>query len=135
MAQAVPGVDEFRGLVHEAARRTGGQVAGLTAADCVTPNFHHAVIAYRDRTVAVLCSRDDGSVAVTEPVDPGGCELVFLDEPELLAVVRQFERFRALSQDDVERPFDHAAHPHVWVSDVRYWRPETTGQALFHWWD
>ncbi|MGW6930410.1 hypothetical protein ACWGE0_10120 [Lentzea sp. NPDC054927] len=137
MAQAVPaGVSEFKGLAHDAARRTGGRLSAFTAADGVTPNFHQALITYRDRTVAVLCSRDDGSVVVTQPFDVRfDGSLVFLDEPELLAVAREFEGFSVLSKDDAERPFSHSDHPHVWESDLSHWKPENTGQALFNWWD
>ncbi|MFJ5990911.1 hypothetical protein [Lentzea sp. NPDC092896] len=137
MAQAVPaGVSEFKSLVHEAARRTGGRLSAFTPAEDVTPNFHQALITYRDRTVAMLCSRDDGSVVLTEPFDVrADWSLAFVDEPELAAVVRRFAGFTVLSKDDAERPFSHPDHPHVSVRDLAYWKPENTGQALFHWWD
>ncbi|MDX8145766.1 hypothetical protein SK854_26905 [Lentzea sp. BCCO 10_0061] len=137
MAQAVPaGVSEFKALAHEAARRTGGRLTAFTPAQDVTPNFHQALITYRDRTVAMLCSRDDGSVVMTEPFGVrSDWSLAFVDEPELAAVVRRSEGFTVLSKDDAERPFEHSDHPHVSGRDLAYWKPENTGQALFHWWD
>lgn len=57
MAQAVPAVSEFRGFVHEFARRTGGEVAEFLLARHDTPNFHQGVLTYRDRTVAVVGTR------------------------------------------------------------------------------
>jgi len=135
VAQAIPGVSEFGALVHEAARRTGGRVVAFVAAEGVTPNFHQGVITYRDRTVAVLCSRDDGSVAVAESYTEPMAAPVFVDEPDLVAVLTQFQGFRVLTKPEADQPFDPAVCPDVDPRDVRYWQPETVGSALFNHWD
>ncbi len=135
MAQAVPAVSEFRALVHEAARRTGGLVVAFVVADSATPNFHQGTITYRDRTVAVLCSRDDGSVTVAESYTEPMVAPVFVDEPELVAVLAQFQGFRVLTKLEADQPFDPAVCPGADPRDVRYWQPETVGSALFNHWD
>lgn len=136
MEEAVPGVSEFRGVVHEAARRTGGEVTGFAVADSVTPNFHQGYITYGDCTISVLCSRDDGSVAVAEPCDESyGPPPVFLDEPGLVAVLSEFDGFTVRAKSELDQPFDRSNHPHVWPTDIKYWKPESTGEALFHYWD
>jgi hypothetical protein len=63
----VPEIREFRAVCHAVARRTGGSLVEFRVADGVTPSFHQGVIAYRDRTVAVVGDRALPLVAVAEP--------------------------------------------------------------------
>lgn len=57
-------VRDFRHACYSAARRTGGTVIEFRLADDVTPNFHQGLIAYRERTVAVACTRDSAVLAL-----------------------------------------------------------------------
>ena len=60
-------VKAFRRACQEAARRTGGDLTRFRISDEPTPNFHQAIIAYADRTVAVVCVRDAPLLATAIP--------------------------------------------------------------------
>lgn len=145
MAQAEPGVSEFRGFVHEFARRTSGEVAEFRLARYDTPNFHQGVLTYRDRTVAVVGTRYYGRMTLAEPrvIDfahgsVSTMPLTFLDEPDLVAVLTDLAaqtKYRIYSKAELDGPFDAAAWPEMSANDLRYWRPQTLGAALFNWWD
>jgi hypothetical protein len=133
VAQAVPaGVGEFRGLVHEAARRAGGTVTRWCEPG-VTPNFHAAYVEYGDQrpTVAVLYSHA-GDVALT--TDHEQQPLEFADDAALTSVLAELD-LRVRTPSELRRPFEAARWPLLDVRDVRYWRPRTVGEALFNWWD
>lgn len=129
----------FREACHEAAGRTGGKIMEFRFADSVTPNFHQAVIVYDGRTVAVAYTRDPALVAIIEPrvIEPiGGWDcgpLTFLDAPELLTVLAA--RFPVLTPADLTGPFDPSLWPHIDAEDIKYWKPNTLGEALFNYWD
>ncbi|SER78391.1 hypothetical protein SAMN05216188_115172 [Lentzea xinjiangensis] len=133
MAQAVPaGVGEFRGLVHEAARRAGGEVTRWCEPE-VTPNFYAAHVEYGDHRpgVAVLRSHaGDVALAVGHDRQP----LVFADDAALLSVLSELG-LRVRTSAELRRPFQAAEWPLLDVRDVRYWRPHTVGEALFNRWD
>lgn len=146
MAQAVPaGVTELKRLVHEVARRTGGEVTEFRTARHDTPNFHQGVLTYRDRTVAVVGTRYFGRLALAEPrvieFGQGGVSsmpLTFLDDPDLVAVLTDLAPrtgFRFFGRAELDGPLDPAAWPDMSANDIRYWRPQTLGAALFNWWD
>jgi hypothetical protein len=63
----VPDLRTFRRVCYEAARATGGEVTEFRVSDGRTPNFHQGLIAYRVRTVAVVCSRDTPLLAIAVP--------------------------------------------------------------------
>lgn len=135
-------VRDFRRACHAAARDTGGTVAGFRLAEGVAPNFHQGLIAYRNRTVAVVCTRDTAVLAVAEPraieftshVRESG-PLTFVDAPELAAVLATMPGFQVLALSELSSPFDAAAWPGVLPRDVKYWRPRNLGEALFNYWD
>ncbi len=136
-------VRDFRHACYAAARSTGGKVIEFRLANDVTPNFHQGLIAYRDHTVAVACTRDSAVVALAEPrttafVD-GAREsgpLTFVDAPELVAALAALlPESRVLSPSELYGVFDAVAWPHVSSKDITYWRPGTLGEALFNYWD
>jgi hypothetical protein len=128
---------EFRRLCHRAADRTGGAVAGFRFADGVTPNFHQGFVAYGERTVAVVSSRDVAVFAVAEPrvADGEAGPLTFVDSPALLAALGELSGCRVLGVAELDGPFDAAAWLGVPAGDVAYWRPGSLGEALFNYWD
>ncbi|MGC4941704.1 hypothetical protein [Kribbella sp. DT2] len=108
----------------------------------MTPNFHQAVVRYGDRTVAVVCSRDTGVLAIAEPrgVDfSGGFResgpLTFLDHAELADALRKLTGARVLTRSALGGPFEVADWPAVSADDVAYWQPSTLGELLFNYWD
>lgn len=137
MAQAVPGLTagEFRGLCFEAARRVGGEVTYWFEPG-VTPNYHAVLISYRDHrpSVAVLWTAS-GDVALTVS-DPELAPLEFVDDVALTAVLAELsDDIRPRSKAELDRPFQAGEWPELDPRDVRYWRPERVGDALFHHWD
>ncbi|MFD4676643.1 hypothetical protein ACFWNN_43470 [Lentzea sp. NPDC058450] len=133
MAQAVPaGLVAFRALVHEAARRAGGTVTRWCEPD-VTPNFCAAYVEYRDHrpTVAVLRTHA-GDVALTH--DHEQMPLAFTDDAALTSVLAELG-LNVREPAELRQPFRAADWPLLDPRDVRYWRPETAGEALFNWWD
>ena len=132
---------DFRRLCYRAADRTGGEVAGFRMADGVTPNFHQGFIAYRERTVAVVCRREAAVLAVAEPRVAGddGVEdagpLTFVDAPGLATVLAELSGCRVLTSAELNGPLAAEAWSSVDAADVAYWRPGTLGEALFNDWD
>ncbi|WP_063049040.1 hypothetical protein [Nocardia arthritidis] len=132
----------FRQACYEAARRTGGTVIEFRVGEGVTPNFHQGVITYRDRHVAVVALRDSAVLAVAEPraidFDEGAIEagpLTFVEAPDLVTALSEQAGFEILTAAELARPFDAAAWPELDRADIRFWKPETVGDALFNYWD
>jgi hypothetical protein len=136
-------VRNFRHACCAAARRTGGKVIEFRLADDVTPNFHQGLIAYRERTVAVACTRDSAVLALAEPRTIGFVNsvgesgpLTFVDAPELVAVLAALlPGSQVLTPSELNGPFDAATWPSISSNDIAYWRPGTLGEALFNYWD
>ncbi|GIE90621.1 hypothetical protein SAMN06264365_12136 [Actinoplanes regularis] len=131
----------FRRVCYEAARLTGGTVTEFRISTGVTPNFHQGIIAFSDRFVSVLCVRDASLLAVAVPrvIEPGQATecgpLTFIDSPELAAVLAQTPGFRLLTTAELNGPVDVARWPGICLTDMRYWRPGSLGEALFNYWD
>lgn len=136
-------VRDFRYACYAAARRTGGNLIEFRLAGDVTPNFHQGLIAYRERTVAVACTRDLAVLALAEPrtidfvdgIRESG-PLTFIDGPELVAALATLlPGSQVLTPSELNSPFDTTTWPHISSTDITYWRPGTLGEALFHYWD
>ncbi|REF00661.1 hypothetical protein [Thermomonospora umbrina] len=135
-------IRNFRHACYAAARRTGGKVVEFRIVDGVTPNFHQGLIAYHDRTIAVVCTRDSTLLAVAEPrtlesvsgVGESGA-LTFVDVPALAAVLGELPGFQVLTPSELNGPLDPASWPEALPEDIEYWRPGTLGEALFNYWD
>ncbi|MBF6467509.1 hypothetical protein IU427_20305 [Nocardia beijingensis] len=132
----------FRQACYDAARRTGGSVIEFRLPDGVTPNFYQAVIAYGDRHVAVVLLRDSAVLAIAEPraIDPresasDSGPLTFHDAPELADALAEQSGLEILTSSQLNGPFDSADWPEIDPDDVRYWKPQTLGEALFNFWD
>ncbi len=73
------------------------------------------------------------------PIDPSFVQygsLIFVDEPELLTLISQIlPEVRILSRTDLEGPLVPADWPDLSPYDIRGWRPDNLGEALFNWWD
>jgi hypothetical protein len=131
----------FRHACYEAARRTGGELTEFRISDEPTPNFHQAVIAYADRTVAVVCVRDTPLLALAVPRTIAftptreSTPLTFLDLPDLAAALALAAEFRLLTTAELDRPVDISQWPRINRHDLRYWQPQTLGEYLFNYWD
>ncbi|MCM4076189.1 hypothetical protein [Paractinoplanes hotanensis] len=90
----------------------------------VTPNFHHGVIGYRERPVAVVLSRDTGIAAVAVPRDITGPEQdtgppTFVDFPPLTEALAEHGKFTVMTAAELDRSFTAAEWPAVSAYDVR----------------
>ncbi|MEU9686003.1 hypothetical protein [Amycolatopsis japonica] len=134
---------EFRRACHEAARSTGGRALEFQRA--VYPlNFDQALVAYDDRAIVVL--RQEWNLLAAAEHQPTGNEYFlsfvpygrpsFIDEPELLMIVSQIlPGTKVFSRADLEGPLVLEEWPHMSPSDVKHWKPENLGEALFNDWD
>ncbi|MCO8274203.1 hypothetical protein M1L60_26740 [Actinoplanes sp. TRM 88003] len=131
---------EFRRTCCLVAARTGGRVVEFRVADGVTPNFHQAIIDYRERLVAVVMARDTGVVALAVPRGVTGAvreagPLTFVDFPKLTGALVDNGRFVVLTTDELAGPFKAAEWPALSSYDVQSWKPETLGETLYNYWD
>ncbi|WP_038522124.1 hypothetical protein [Amycolatopsis japonica] len=134
---------EFRRACHEAARSTGGRALEFQRA--VYPlNFDQALVAYDDRAIVVL--RQEWNLLAAAEHQPTGNEYFlsfvpygrpsFIDEPELLMIVSQIlPGTKVFSRADLEGPLVLEEWPYMSPSDVKHWKPENLGEALFNHWD
>ncbi|NKY88747.1 hypothetical protein [Nocardia veterana] len=132
----------FRRACYAAARRTGGKVIEFRLPDGVAPNYYQGIIAYGDRHLAVVALRDSSVLAVAEPhvFDPreGAADfgpLTFHDSPELADALAEQPGFEILTSSQLNGPFNPADWPDIDPDDVKYWKPQTLGEALFNFWD
>jgi hypothetical protein len=131
----------FRRACYEAAYHTGGELTEFRINEGPTPNFHQAIIAYRDRIIAVVCVRDAPLLALAVPrvieFAPGreSGPLAFVDFPDLADALAAAQGFRLLTVAELGGPIDMAKWPPISRHDMRYWQPQTLGEALFNYWD
>ena len=131
----------FRRVCYSAARRTGGELTEFRISHEPTPNFHQAIIAYTDGTVAVFCVRDAPLLAVAVPrvieftPTRESRPLTFVERPQLATILSQSDGFRLLAIEELDAPIDLATWPQISRHDLRYWRPQTLGEGLFNYWD
>ncbi|MGA6207071.1 hypothetical protein ACPESR_20215 [Nocardia testacea] len=100
------------------------------------------LIAYHAHSVAVVSPRDSTALAVAEPreidlaagVREAG-PLIFLDAPELVAVLAEQPGFEVITAACLDSPFDAAVWPRIDPGDTECWKPATLGAALFNYWD
>jgi hypothetical protein len=130
---------EFRGVCYGIARRTGGRVVDFWMADGdVTPNYNQGIIDYGDRRLAIVCTRDRmvPFLAVAEPKGLGEWgSLTFVDAPEIVAILAELPDVRVFTKAELAVPLDIKLWPDVSPHDVKYWRPDSLGDALFNDWD
>jgi hypothetical protein len=89
----------------------GGSVIEFRIARGVTPNFHQGTVRYADRTLAVICDREQALFAVAEPrevddVDGGAdaAPLTFVDAPEPTAAPAEQSAVQIVTAADLVRP-------------------------------
>ena len=98
----------------------------------VTPNFYAVRIATRDAVFFVLCNHQE-QWAYSRTFEPMRCTLDFVDQPAFSKTLYDLFGLRPLTT--AELMADFCLQPELSVADVRYWKPQTVGDALFHWWD
>ncbi len=89
----------------------------------------------------LLCSHD-GYWAVCSHVASApfsnfvSINLQFVDCAEIAAKLKSFYGIHVLSKAELEAEFQLLPDlPYMCESDLKYWKPQTMGGALFNWWD
>ncbi|MGW0415533.1 hypothetical protein ACWDZX_30415 [Streptomyces collinus] len=137
--EEAPALADFKALCYEFARRTGGHVESVSDGR-FPPSFHHVVIAFRDRRVAVLCHQTLPLLALAAP--PGESSfwpLSFVDDPAIGSAIAAVSRIRLLTAAELDMDWSRAAaHPPAALAqgkDLTYWRPGSVGDVIFNMWD
>lgn len=122
--------DDFTRVVRTVAQKAGGRV-GTLHVPSVTPNFAAAQVCLPRETVYLLRS-EQGHWACAAAFDPSVPQLRFV-VCHALAKALGALGLHLLSPQELRAPFRRL--PGMSEADVRYWRPATLGDGLFHWWD
>jgi hypothetical protein len=135
-----PGLAAFKSACYEIARRTGGHVESASHGR-FPPNFHDAVLAYRDRRAAVLCHQSLPLLALAEPPARASWSwpISFVDDPSIGPPLATMLRVRLLTAAELDLDWSRtAAYPPAEVAyrqDMEYWRPGSVGDVIFNSWD
>ncbi len=108
----------------------------------VTPNFSYVEFTggfdHQEDAKRYLLYSYDGCWAVCSHVisDERGIKLQFVDCAEIAAKLKAFYGINVLSKAELEADFQLLPDlPYMSESDLKYWKPQTMGEALFNWWD
>jgi hypothetical protein len=134
-----PELRVFKTACYEIARRTGGLVERVSDGS-FPPNFHDAVLARHDRTVAVLCHHWLPLLALADvPADSGwGFRMSFVDDPSIGPPLSALLNVRLLTAAELGLDWSRAGYPPAEVAhpqDLAYWRPGSVGDVIFNHWD
>ena len=132
------GIAEFKSIVYAVATPLGYTVSDISERD-VTPNFHSALLTKGDTAVSILGHSTYPIFAFSEPLNLNSCEIRFVDSGPLtqqladlfpnVAIATTAELDRNLTDTDL------ALLDTVERDQVKYWQPQTLGNAAFNWWD
>ena len=121
----------FRQVVIPAVRDAGGRVGAIIEPG-VTPNFIAAQIDVGARQCWILRSHA-GDWAFVEAIEPALSPLRFTEFPPVADAMARLSGVVPLTRAELVMAF--SGRPGVSDADVRYWKPQTVGDALFNWWD
>lgn len=133
------------GCVQNASATTGcALIVGASHAKHapeVTPNFSYVEFTGRfdhqeNAKRYLLCSYGCWAVCSHVRSDERGIKLQFVDCAEIAAKLKAFYGINVLSKAELEAEFQLLPDlPYMSDSDLKYWKPQTMGEALFNWWD
>lgn len=127
---------ELTRVIHDAARRTGGQVQGVVSAD-PGRSFHAFVLAYPDRRLIAVGHVLLPLLALAQP--PGeDAVLSFVDDAAVVRSLAVYEPYRLMCPAELSMPVARADLSDLATAEVdqiRYWNPATVGDLLFNSWD
>ncbi len=124
-------INQFKKMVDSIASNSQTTVVALHEPG-VTPNFFAAELLLRPQktTLFLLCSREQ-FWALSEVVDSSG--LCFVDHAPLTNATQLIPGLGLLTASELNGSF--SPRQHMLPSDIKYWKPQTLGEALFNWWD
>lgn len=121
----------FKQIVHAAGRMAGGRIVEIIEPG-VTPNFLAARIEIGPTSCYVLCSQAN-NWAFVEAIQPALAPLRFTDCPAFADALQCLFGLSPFTRVALLAPFEK--WPSLAECDLRYWKPNTLGDALFNWWD
>lgn len=119
---------EFKEVVFTVARLAGYEVAQWQDSPGI-PNFFAAKLESREGPLHLLCTLD-GEWAFASSLTPG---IEFADSKTVGGLLESFFDVRALSREYLTSDFSPRDGMHQ--SAIKYWKPETMGDAIFNWRD
>lgn len=98
----------------------------------VTPNFHAAHITSNDKNLFVLCSYEN-QWAYSKFFSENECRLEFIDFPEFSELLKQVFEITPRKSSELNSPFTNKYNNSEY--NIKYWKPQSEGDAIFNWWD
>ncbi len=131
-------VSEFKSACYSAARAVDANVGEVMAAD-VGHNYHRAAVRIDLHDLWVVCNAVYPVVAFTQPLQGGACDLIFEAAPAFETALRKaWSCCVTPSLAELSRPpgkADSAVLTSAEMDQIRYWKPTTLEQIVFHCWD
>jgi hypothetical protein len=126
----------FKAACYEVAREHGAFVVGFPES-VGTLNYYRCILRWRDVEFAVICNHAYPYIAFSPTTDAEELVLEFFDQPEL---GKSFEGvgFKCCRAEALDAPLQSSDTRQLRPSelaDVRYWRPDKVGHAIFNWYD
>ncbi|MGW5366455.1 hypothetical protein [Actinopolymorpha pittospori] len=125
----------FTAICYHAARAINGAVTHVVRAG-VTPNFHIVDIAHGEHHTAVL--RHTVLPLVAFARSAGDSAMTFVDHSDLAAAIAEASDLQVLTTSQLLTPLsrvDLSALDQHERDQISYWKPNTTGELLFNYWD
>lgn len=127
----------FKSACHAAARAAGGQVDEFRMPQ-VTPNFYVARILEKGGRMSVLGHMFEPFLAFARPLDADVMSVDFVDHERLAKAFRDNTEFSPLETRTLNRSLTSAELASLGpecVKELRYWKADTVGKAMFNWFD
>ena len=129
--------EAFKSACHSAARAAGNHVEEFRMPE-VTPNFYVAHILEDEGRTAVLGHMFESCLAFARPLETDAMSAEFIDHERLAVAFRDNTGFRPLDTKTLNRPLTDAELASLgseYAKELRYWRADTVGKAMFNWFD
>ena len=123
---------QFKSICFQFVRTHYGTVTFISG-DSVTPNYHLATITVSGTVYYVMLCRTYPVIGIstTEPFS-----YTFVDLPELTRLFPT--EYLIPSAQELSERFNVASQPNLNQSElgeIKFWRPNTVGDVIFHYWD
>ncbi|RXF00540.1 hypothetical protein [Pseudoalteromonas phenolica] len=124
-------ISEFRRVMFGLAREVDASICDVLVPD-VVPNFIACNLRASEFSIYVLCN-EQSEWAFVSDYDPTNQKLNFVDNEVISSILSNSFSIRVASVEELGSPF--VARDKMLESDIKYWKPQTMGEALFNWWD
>lgn len=127
----------FKSACYAAANAISGKVSDFREPE-VTPNFYVAHFAEGSASTAVLGHRVEPYVAFALPIEADAMSTEFIDHDGLARAFRDYTAFTPLGTETLNRPLtkaDLAELRRPALKEIKFWRADTLGKAMFNWFD